>query len=52
MADSDKPKRPWSGFAYLVLVILAILAAWFFVRPFGLEVRDVFQRLNDAFQGK
>ena len=44
-----KPKRPWKGFAYLVLVLLAILAAYFVVLPLGQEVRGVFQRLTDAF---
>jgi hypothetical protein len=48
----DKPKRPWSGFGYTVLVVIAILAAWFVVRPVGLEVSSVFQRLSDALGGK
>jgi len=53
MPDSeDKPKRPWSGFGYLILVVIAILVALFLVRPLGLEVRSIFQTLNDAFQGK
>jgi len=50
--SEDKPKRPWAGFGYLILVVIIILVACFLVRPIGLEVRDIFQRLNDAFQGK
>ena len=46
---APKKKRPWSGFGYLVLVILAILTAWFVVLPVGQEMRGVFQRLTDAF---
>jgi hypothetical protein len=45
----DKPKRPWSGFGYLVLVVIAILVAYFIVLPVGLKIRGVFQSMNDAF---
>ena len=47
--DKDKPKRPWSGFGYLVLVVIAILVAYFIVRPIGQEVASVFQTLTNAF---
>ena len=45
-----KRKRPWSGFGYLILVVIALLTVWFVVRPVGLEITDVFQRLTDAFR--
>ena len=48
----EKNKRPWSGFGYLVLVTVAILAAWFLLLPIGMQIRDVFQRLTDAFSHK
>ena len=48
----DKPKRPWSGFAYLVIVVLAILVAYIIVLPIGQQIRSVFQELTDAFSRK
>jgi hypothetical protein len=45
-----QPKRPWGGFSSLLLAVLAVLVAWFIVRPIGLEVAGVFQRLTDAFR--
>lgn len=48
--QKDKPKRPWSGFGYVILVTLAILVAYFIVLPVGQEVASVFQRLTTAFQ--
>jgi len=47
-----KNKRPWGGFGYLIIVVLAILVAYFVILPIGQEVRGVFQKLTDAFQGK
>jgi hypothetical protein len=47
--DDPKPKRPWSPFQYIVLIVIAILIAVFVVRPIGLEITGVFQRLIDAF---
>jgi len=47
-----KEKKPWGGFGYLIIVVLAILAAYFIVLPIGLEVRGVFQKLTNALQGK
>jgi ABC-type sugar transport system permease subunit len=44
-----KPSRPWGGFGYLVLIVLAILVAVYVVWPIGVEVRSVFQRLTEAF---
>ena len=50
MIDPDKkPKRPWYSFGVLVLMVLALIAAWCFLLPLGLEVRHVFQILTDAF---
>jgi hypothetical protein len=45
-----KQKPPWSDFAFLVIVVLAILVAWFVIRPVGMEIASVFQRLTNAFQ--
>lgn len=45
----NKPKRPWAGFGYLVIVVIAILVGYFIVLPVGQKVRDVFQTLTDAF---
>jgi len=50
--ERDKPKRPWGGFGYLILVVLAILVAYFIVLPIGQQVHDVFQQLNDGFSDK
>ena len=47
-----KPKRPWTGFDYLVLLVLALIVAVFVLRPIGLQIRDVFQTLTNAFQNK
>ncbi len=43
-------KRPWSPWQYLTLVVIAILIAVFVLRPVGLEIMGVFQRLPDAFK--
>jgi hypothetical protein len=49
--DFDRqPKRPWSGFQYLIIVAGALLVAWYVLRPVGLDVAGVFQRLTDAFK--
>ena len=50
--SKDKNKRTWGGFGYLILVIIAILVAWFVVRPIGMEIRDTFQKLTNALGGK
>jgi Flp pilus assembly pilin Flp len=50
--QKDKSKRPWGGFEYLILVVVAILVGYFVVLPIGQEVRGVFQKLTNAFQGK
>jgi hypothetical protein len=47
-----KPKRPWTPWQYIVLVFIAILIAVFAVRPIGLEIVGVFQRLTDAFKNR
>jgi len=49
MPEEKKPHRPWKGFQYLVLVVIAVLVAVFVIWPIGNEVRSVFQRLTDAF---
>ena len=49
--DGDpKPKGPWSPWQYVVLIVIAILIAVFVVRPIGLQITGVFQRLPDAIQ--
>jgi hypothetical protein len=48
--DNPRRKRPWSPWQYLVLAVVAILIAVFVVRPIGLQIVGVFQRLTDAFQ--
>jgi hypothetical protein len=50
LMDDPKPKRPWSPWQYIVLVVIAMLIAVFVVRPIGLEIAGVFQRLTDAFK--
>jgi hypothetical protein len=52
MKPDDKSKRPWGGFGYLILVVIAILVAYFIVLPIGRQVGDVFQTLTNALQGK
>jgi hypothetical protein len=48
--DDPKPKRPWSPWQYIILIVLAILIAFLVLRPIGLEITGVFQRLTDAFK--
>jgi hypothetical protein len=50
LEDDPTPKSPWSPWQYIVLVVIAILIAVFVVRPIGLEIPGVFQRLTDAFK--
>ncbi|MCE0499604.1 MAG: hypothetical protein LV481_16820 [Methylacidiphilales bacterium] len=45
--DGDKPRGP--GFGYLIVVAIAALVGWFYLRPLGLQVRDVLQSLINAF---
>ena len=45
--DSDKPRGPGSG--YLIIVVIAIIVAWFFIRPLGQQVHDILQSLVGAF---
>jgi hypothetical protein len=47
--DDRKTPRRWGSMTYIVLIVLAILIAVFVVRPIGLEITGVFQRLTDAF---
>ncbi len=49
MPNERKPKRPWGGFQYLVLVVVGILVAWFVIRPVGQQIAGVLQTLTDAF---
>lgn len=51
LMPEDKPKRPWSGFAYLVIVVIAILIAYFLVYPVGQMIRNVFLTLTHALGG-
>jgi len=48
--EKDKPKKPWGGFGSLILIVLAILVAWFIVLPIGQQIAHVFQTLTNAFQ--
>ena len=48
--DEPKRKRPWSPWQYLTLIVIAIVMGVFVIRPVGLEIAGVFQRLTDAFQ--
>ena len=50
--EPKKPKRPWGGFGWLIIIVIAILVAYFVLLPIGQEIRGVFQTLTDAFQGK
>jgi len=50
--EKDKPKKPWGGFGYLILIVLVILVAYFIVLPIGQEISGVFQKLTNALQGK
>ena len=47
LMDDDKPRG--AGFSYLTIVVMAILAAWFYLRPLGLQIRRVLQSLFGAF---
>jgi hypothetical protein len=48
----EKPKRPWSGFGYLIIIVVAVLAAYFVILPIGQQVGGVFQTLTHALGGK
>jgi hypothetical protein len=48
--DQPQRKRPWSPWQYVILAVVAILIAVFVLRPVGLEITSVFQRLTDAFK--
>jgi len=50
MDDEPRGKSPWKPWQYIVLVVIAILVAVFVVRPIGVQIMGVFQRLTDAFQ--
>jgi hypothetical protein len=51
--DPDKkPKRSWGGFGYLILVVIAVLVAYFIVLPIGQQIAGTFQTLTNAFQRK
>jgi len=50
LENDPRRKRPWSPLHYIVLVVIVILIAVFVVRPIGLQIAGVFQRLTDAFQ--
>ncbi|MCE0484425.1 MAG: hypothetical protein LV479_09330 [Methylacidiphilales bacterium] len=52
MPDDNKRKRPWAGFGYLVIIVLAILVAYFIVLPIGQQIRSVFQTLTSAFSNR
>jgi hypothetical protein len=50
--EKDKSKKPWGGFSYLILIMLAVLVAYFLVLPVGRQVAEVFQTLTNALEGK
>ena len=43
----DKPRGP--GYGYLIVVGIAALVAFFFLRPVGLQITNILQSLVDAF---
>jgi uncharacterized membrane protein required for colicin V production len=48
--DEDKPRGLVSRlFGYLSIVVIAMLVAWFFVRPLGQQIHDIFQSLVNGF---
>jgi hypothetical protein len=48
--DDNRPRGPgFRYFGYVTLVVIAVLVAWFVVRPLGLQVSGVFQTLVNAF---
>ncbi len=50
--NDPKQKKSWGGFGYLILIVIAILVAYFVVLPLGLQVRQTFQTLDNAVGGK
>ena len=52
LPPDNKPKRPWSGFGTLIIIVVAILVAYFVVLPIGEQVRGIFQTLTNALGGK
>jgi hypothetical protein len=50
LPPEKKPKGPWSGFGTVVVIVIAVLVAYFIVLPIGQQVASVFQRLTTAFQ--
>ncbi|HUB68066.1 MAG TPA: hypothetical protein VL981_11335 [Candidatus Methylacidiphilales bacterium] len=50
MDDNKSRKQPGLGFlGYIIIVVAAVVVAWFVVRPLGQQVHDVFQTLVDSF---
>jgi hypothetical protein len=47
--DEPKPKRPWSPWQYVALIVLAMLFAALVLRPIAVQITSVFQTLTDAF---
>jgi len=52
LPQEKKPKQPWGGFGYVIVVTIAILVAYFVVLPIGQQIQAVFQELTNALQGK
>jgi hypothetical protein len=50
MARDDKPRG--SLFGYVLILALSVIIAWVFVRPLGLQVRDLLQSLVAAFSNR
>jgi hypothetical protein len=48
--NDDKSRKPETGFlGYVIIVVGAVLVAWFVLRPLGQQVHDVFQTLANSF---
>jgi hypothetical protein len=48
MNRNDRP----GGLVYLIIIGVAVLVAWVFIRPLGLQIHDIFQTLVDAFNNR
>jgi hypothetical protein len=49
MFDGPQPKRPWSGWIYLIMIVVGTVGAYYLVIPMVDVVQSVFERLGGAF---
>jgi hypothetical protein len=49
MFEGQQPKRPWGGWIYLIMIVVATVGAYYMIIPMGEAVQSVFQRVADAF---